>query len=320
MPRRWLLLIAALWVTAGVVWAQQQQAPVFRTGVDTVPIYATVLDEFGDFVQHLTEDQFEVRDDGKVQPVTFFEAGFQPITAVMLIDTSQSVTLSLDLEREAAEQFVVRLMPEDRARVGSFSHNIFISPAFTGDRDELLRVIRDDLDIGNPTRLWDAIDETITDLKPLGGRRVIVVLTDGSDTFSHKGSGEVLDRARAEGVLLYAIRVPGSRRIPEVLPAPSPHDLLMQLKRDQTPPRGSYNVLPDMARLTGGTSMPLGRNDDVNSMFTRLISELHGQYVLGFTPALIDGRVHNLKVRVKQPQHLTVRARQSYIAANPSGS
>jgi VWFA-related protein len=172
----------------------QRQEPVFRSGVRTVAIYATVLDEYGDLVRHLSADDFDVRDDGRRQDLTVFAEGFQPITAVVLVDTSQSMTPSLELAQSAAEQFVVRLMPGDTARVGNFSDRIVTSEPFTGDRDVLLRVVRGDLHIGKPTRLWEAIDQAIGALAPLGGRRVIFVATDGADTYSRTPPYDVFAR------------------------------------------------------------------------------------------------------------------------------
>src|SRR5689334_25415755 len=108
----WSVLVA----TVAVAVAHGQQAPVFRTGTETVALYATVIDRYGELARHLTRDDFEIFDQGKPQELSLFVSGQQPITAMVLIDTSQSMTLSLELAKAAAEQFVIRLMPGDRAR------------------------------------------------------------------------------------------------------------------------------------------------------------------------------------------------------------
>ena len=104
-----------------------------------------MFDRYGEIITDLAKPDFKVFDEGKRQDLTHFANGQQPITAVVLIDTSASMTPLLDLARAAAEQFIIRMQPGDRARVGSFNDRVDLSPEFTGDRDRLLRTIREDL-------------------------------------------------------------------------------------------------------------------------------------------------------------------------------
>ena len=290
-PRPLLMTVAALGLSAAVAGQQQ---PTFRSGNRTVPIYATVTDTTGRLVPDLERDDFEVWDNGKPVPLTVFDNAVQPISVVVMLDTSGSMTMNLDLLKEAATQFAIRLLPEDRARIGSFSDKIRIKPAdFTNDRDELVRILRDDIDYGNPTRLWDATDAGMTALKDIEGRRVVLVFTDGKDTSSDRSEGDVMARARDGEFLIYAI------------------GLRSQL-------RGQGVTQPDpglrkVAEETGGGYFELGRTDELNTTFTRVASELHSQYVLGFSPTVLDGKVHKLEVTTKRPG-LVARARKSYIA------
>ncbi len=108
-----------------------QQPPVFRGTTETVAIYATALDRYGEMVRNLERDDFIVEDDGRRQELTVFVKGLQPITAMVLVDTSASMTLNLDLARTAAEQLVIRMMPGDQVRVGSLSDRLDLSKDFT---------------------------------------------------------------------------------------------------------------------------------------------------------------------------------------------
>jgi VWFA-related protein len=298
------------------------QQPVFRTGVETVAIYATVLDQYDELVKNVTAADFDVLDDGKPQEVTIFEAGLQPITAILMIDTSESMALNVELARYAAEQFVIRMLPGDKVRVGSFSDAITISPAFTSDRDSLLDDIRERLHIGNPTRLWDAVDETMTDLAPLGGRRILVLFTDGDDTYSKRAAVTVLDRARSDELMVYTVQfrtTPFARR-QEIasMKMPSLKEAFMY-DPGRNPPPGEG--LRRLSAQTGGGNFVLGQNDNVGATFTRIAEELHFQYVIGFSPQKLDGKIHSVEVRPKK-KNLTVRARKSYYAAPkalPSG-
>ena len=219
----------------------------------------------------------------------------QPVTVVVMLDTSGSMTFNLDLLKLAAEQFVLRLLPEDKARIGSFSDKIIISPTFTNNRDELVRILHNDIQFGNPTFLWDAIDESMTALKDETGRRVVLIFTDGDDETSRRTTlRRVIARAQTEEFMIYAHR-----------PAQPDHGT-----RRRSPRRG----LRKLADETGGGYFELTRTADLGPTFTRVADELHRQYVLGFSPQTLDGRMHKLDVKVKLPG-MQVRARKSYLAS-----
>lgn len=272
-----------------------QDAPTFRTSSQTVAIYATAVDGSGRLVPDLQEQHFEVFDNGKPQKLTLFKSDVQPVTVVVMLDTSGSMTLNLDLLKAAAEQFVLRLLPEDRARIGSFSDKIRISPQFTSNRDDLVRILHTDITFGNPTFLWDAIDDSMSALAQESGRRVVLVFTDGEDQKSvREDFDSVMARAQSEDFMIYAIGLQS--------------EILGQRTR---PDRN----LRRLAERTGGGYFELRRTADLNSTFTRVADELHRQYVLGFEPSVLDGKVHELDVRIKV-NGVTARARKTYLASS----
>jgi Ca-activated chloride channel family protein len=297
--------------------AQDGQPPVFRGGAESVAVYATVLNRYGEMVVNLRRDDFVVEDDGSPQPLTVFVNGLQPITATILMDRSASMTLNLDLARNAAEQFVVRMLPGDRASVGTFSNRVDLGTDYTGDRDALLEGLNGSLHYGNPTKLWDALDETITAMAPLTGRRVILLMTDGIDTLSTRTVSDVLARARNEELMIYAVQFGTNWRAyeAELQLAPTLGQVLSSSARRPAATDG----LRRLKRQTGGGHFLLNQYDDINTTFTHVMQELHYQYVLGFTPRRLDGRLHDLRVKVNRPG-VTVRARQSYRAPRPAGA
>jgi VWFA-related protein len=313
MPRAWpsVTVSAAAWATVSLN-AGQQTPPQFRSGVETVAVHATVLDRYGSLVPDLKEEEFEVLDDGRRQTLTLFGRGLQPITAIVLLDTSASMTPALDLARLAAEQFVIRLLPHDRALIGSFSDSVTLGAAFTDDRDELLRSIREDVHVGNPTRLWDALDVAMTALRPETGRRVILLFTDGQDTVSDTRASALLERARVEELMVYAVQF--RTRVDPV--AEMSGVTGRALFRDRTGEVPPTEALRRISTQTGGGHFVLGEYDDVSATFTQVAQELRDQYTLGFAPRRLDGRIHRLDVRVTRPGTV-VRARQSYFAPAP---
>jgi hypothetical protein len=154
------LIVAALgFLMVGAAVRAQQEA-VFRGGTSIVPILATVLDADGRLVPDLERTDFTVLDNGKVQEIVFFQNDVQPFTVVVTMDFSFSMNNNLKLLKAAAEQFILRLLPDDKAQVGAFSDKINFSGTFTNDRDDLIAALGD-LQYGNPTRLYDAIDMSI---------------------------------------------------------------------------------------------------------------------------------------------------------------
>ena len=179
-----------------------------KVSTQTVPLYVTVTDAEKRLVPDLVREDFEIYDNGKLQTLTNFDNKVTPISVVVMLDTSGSMTLALDLVKQAAEEFLLRLLPEDKAKVGAFNDKIEVKPQtglpFSNNRDQLIRYLRD-LDFGYPTRLYDAVDYSINELKSADGRKVVLVFTDGADTASRMGAGDVTDRSRLDEVMVYSV-------------------------------------------------------------------------------------------------------------------
>jgi hypothetical protein len=157
------------------------QQPQFRTGADVVPVYATVRDKDRGFVLDLTRDDFELYDNGRKVPITQFTLATQPLSAVVLIDGSGSMIQEFDRALEGARNFVLRMLPEDRATIGSFADRVVLRPGFTSDRDALLAYLDDQFNVrvGAETHLWEAIVESSLALANEPGKRVVIVMSDG---------------------------------------------------------------------------------------------------------------------------------------------
>ena len=372
-----------------------QQTPVLRSGTHTVSVYASVVDGTGRLVTGLTRDDFVILDDGKPQELSVFTGDLQPITIVVMLDRSGSVAPQFAHVRDAAEQFITHLGEADRARIGSFSTTVRIDPvAFTNNRAELTRILREDLLDAGPTPLWNAAASAMTALAPESGRRVILMFTDGYDNpltaGPHVSLEDVRNRARADEIMLYGVglaiecektaavslpaallaspgapsfqakgrpaggrgggigRVPiqrgpaprspgrigggglprGPVPVPRVPPAGTPRrPPIIDQPRGGDPTGRWPTVLPaspcmatqpdpglrDVALDTGGGYFQLHTTDALGETFARVADELHRQYLLGFTPVNLDGKVHTLEVRMRDPS-LTVRARKTYVA------
>jgi Ca-activated chloride channel family protein len=292
-----LTIVLLTCLAAVVVAAQQPQTPIFRSGTEIVDLYVTVTDDNGRLVPNLVQEDFEILDEEELQEIVLFENEVRPITVVVMLDTSASMTPALDLLMAGAEQFLIRMLPDDRGKVGAFNSKIQILPEteFVGDRDALIRAL-DRLQFGNPTRLYDAIDASISALEGVEGRKVALIFTDGEDTQHEIGWKEALEQARAKEVMLYTIGLES--------------DYHNGVRRVRSRPDGR---LKTFAEETGGGYFELKDTDELGPTFTRVAQELHSQYVLGFAPTVRDGKLHELEVRVKQ-SGMTARARRTYQA------
>src|SRR5438552_3370066 len=130
-------------VTAALLAAAFAQQPVFRGTGEVVRVFVTVTDRDGRLVTTLGQGEFEVRDEGKPQPITLFDNTPKPIRLVVMLDVSGSMEGNLPLLRAAADQLFARLRPDDVVRVGTFGHEITVSPSFTHDLEQLRRALPD---------------------------------------------------------------------------------------------------------------------------------------------------------------------------------
>jgi Ca-activated chloride channel homolog len=315
MTRRLMYAAIAACVVAGGLAAAAQQ-PVFRAGSDVVRVFVTVTDRDGRLVTTLTRDDFEVRDDGKPQPITAFDNSPQPIRLVVLLDVSGSMAGNLPLLRAASQQLFARLRPDDRARVGAFGEDVTISAPFTHDPEALLAALPDRIAPDAPTPLWRGIDQALNAFKAEGDERpVILVLSDGKDSgptsFRERyvSQGEVIDRARAEDVMIYAIGMRSRSGRPRPQPGIGAGGLQAALMADWPDPG-----LARAAQETGGGYLEIRFGQDLGAAFAGVADELHSQYLLGYAPPKRDGRVHDIDVRLSA-RGLKARARKSYVAA-----
>jgi Ca-activated chloride channel family protein len=307
-------LTSAMVAAAAGLTAAAQQQPTFHGGSETVRVFATVTDRDGRLVTNLTKEQFEVRDDGKPQPIVVFDNSPQPIQLIVLLDVSGSMSGNLPLLRRSCEALFAELGPSDVARVGSFGIDIVISPEFTRDVATLEAALPEEIPRNAPTPLWRAIDTAMSSFDTKSDRRrVVMVLSDGKDedmTFSRHivTQVDVIDRARAEDVMVYGIGL-RSRMM-----APMSGGLagLNAAVVGSLPDPG----LARTAEESGGGYTDVLPRDDLGVAFARIVREMHSQYLIGYEPPKRDGKQHKIDVRVTA-KGLEPRARKSYVA--PTG-
>jgi VWFA-related protein len=300
-------------VTAGLL----AQEPVFRGAGESVPVYVTVLDDDDRLVTNLAREAFEIRDNGKPQPITVFDNSPQPIRLIVMFDVSGSMSGNVALLRAAAEELFTRLGPNDLVRVGTFGRDIDITPTFTRDLNELRAAVPASIPESAATPLWEALDRAIGELADVDGRAVVLVLSDGKDSMAPRfgkkfiSQLEVIERADREEVMIYSIGLYSRGSRPMVGIGPS--GLGAMMSADMPDPG-----LGRVAVETGGGYFEIRPRDDLGAAFARVVDELHSQYLIGFAPPARDGKRHRIEVRLKDGD-LEPRARKNYVAP-PKGN
>ncbi len=238
---------------------------------------------------NLRKADFTVSEDGVPQTITTFASGDFPLAVALAIDRSSSMAGErLALARTAARRFLQQLRPTDRAMLIAVASDIEIAAPLSTDRRPALDAL-DRLQPWSTTALHDAIIASVGMIQPAGGRRALILLSDGVDRYSHATASDALEAARRADVLIYPIAIGATR-----------------------PP-----LFPEIAALTGGQSFLLGDPRRIDRTLSTIADELRHQYLLGYTPSrpMTPARPEwrAIDVRVNRPG-VRVRARDGYLA------
>ena len=149
-------------------------------------------------------------------PITLFEGGVQPITMAILLDRSPSLFPVAQRAQSAVIELSRRLLPGDRACLGTFCQVVSLDPTLTADADALVKHLGDDVPWPAGTALWDAVEAGRAALEREGGRRVILVVSDAEDNCSRVDADALRARVQHEGIMFYAISIRGREGIDTV--------------------------------------------------------------------------------------------------------
>ncbi|MGB6482226.1 MAG: VWA domain-containing protein [Candidatus Acidiferrales bacterium] len=296
--------------------ANPPRAPGQRFTVGLVHLVAAVTDRRNKFVTDLTQNDFEVFEDGREQHITYFnrQAGL-PLRIGMLLDTSNSIRERLHFEQDAATDFLYNVIRrgQDQAFLMTFDNEPEVIQDYTGDVSQLSDVIQKQ-NAGGGTALNDAIylaSERLMDAPTPSGpngdiRRILVVISDGDDNLSDHALSDAIQMADRSGVSIYAISTNN-----DWVEVDTGNPQKLQYSEGD-------NILKELAEETGGRAFFPYRVDDLAQSFLDIGNELRSQYLIGYTPPYkeADGQFHKVELRVDR-KGLTVRSRKGYYATAP---
>ena len=185
---------------------EPQDVDTLKTDTDLVTVPVIASSRIGHYVGDLTKEEFKLSEDGVPQEVAFLATVNAPFHVVLLLDTSASTKEKLSMIQRAAVTFVEQLNTTDKVKVISFDDQVRDLNDFTSDKALLRSVISKTIS-GEGTKVYDAFARGLNSLRPITGRRAIVVFTDGvdwhSDSATFDGTLKNLDEL---GVIVYPIR------------------------------------------------------------------------------------------------------------------
>ena len=271
---------------------------IVRVSSTLVPIPASVVDGVGNAITGLRLEDFELRVDGQVRPISDMTRADTSVKLVMLFDNSGSVYLSREFEKQAAKRFFRRVMrPSDEAAIFSIESDSYLAQPLTKD---LLRLEYTIDSFGQPrgsTSLFDAVVDAAAYLRPYHGRRVLVIVSDGIETTSRNDFNSTLKQVLADDCQIFVVQT-------GLYDDANLRALAAERRMEQ------------LSGQTGGAVYIPRTTAELETAFQNIAADLAQQYVLSYYPGKErrDGSFHVIDLRIKARKDLRVRARRGYYS------
>jgi len=252
----------------------------------------------------LTQEDFQVFDNGTPQDLVTFGRDELPLTAVLLLDTSGSMVGGNRVEavRKGAQAFIDGMKPMDEAMLALFSDRLLQFTPFTEDKSVLARDLGT-VEAAGGTAVNDFLYMSLKLLEGRNGQRVVVLFSDGSDVHSVLSASDALWKARTGQALIYWIQLTGGEKRKSFVSA----------WRDYKSNDREYEVLEKAVVESGGRIERIDRIEDLEAAFRGILRELREQYAVGYYPSNLkgDGSWHKVDVRVRGGGR--ARTREGYV-------
>jgi Ca-activated chloride channel homolog len=283
---------------AGSIGAQDQRRAI-QVQTNLVNILASVIDSHGQPVVNLTQDQFDLAEEGQPQKIERFEAQTnRPLDLILMVDASASTYKDLKFEGEAAAGFIRKVVrPEDRLAVFEFDEDVTQLEDFSADVPKLQAAVRR-IAPGAGTSIYDALVLGSRSIRrrPEGRRRAMILVTDAGETTSVAHFEDARRAAITSEALLYSI-------------------VIRPVKNENGRNTAGEHALITITDSTGGALFILDDLDQIDKMFDEIDRELRTQYLLGYYPNPLPPAGSYRHVDLKVSTGDLVRYRKGYFTA-----
>jgi Ca-activated chloride channel homolog len=290
---------------------REQDRAVFRVATQAVRVDVFV-GHGGRALPGLTAEDFEIYDDGKIQALDSVSVRTVPLSVVLALDTSTSVAgRTLDLLRESASAFAEHLSDGDRAALLTFSHHLSLRSTFTTDGSPLRGALRD-VQADGATCWYDALFAALEILEPERDRPMVLLFTDGADTYSWLTEEQLLPLVLESNAIVYAV----TRGEPPTVPDIRTTADRARWRQARAEHARRTRVLRKVTDESSGRLVETDSYDRLQTLFLEILDEMKTRYVLTYSPPepVRDGW-HELQVKVKR-NGVDVRARRGYFYEN----
>jgi VWFA-related protein len=276
---------------------QPQAGPGYSISV-TVPVVSVdvvVTDNNGNYLKDLKKENFRVSEDGTVQTIASFAPSEAPITMVLLLEFSklgyQFFTYNA---RNWAAAFLNNLKPNDWVALETFNMRSSVDVDFTHNRDEIMQGLYEMVyPPFSESNLFDSLSDVLDRMKDVKGKKAVLVLASGIDTFSRMTLDQTLKRIRETDATIYTVGVGEQMFINQ-----APGAFGQQLIYIQ-----AQNQLKTFAAMTGGRSWLPRFDGEIPSIMQDVAQSLRNQYTLTYSPSneTLDGKYRKIKVDLVAP-------------------
>jgi len=300
---------------------QQAPAPI-RVTAPEVMVDVVVTDDEGGFVTGLKKENFRIAQDGVRQSITSFEQSQAPLTTVLLVEYNRLAEgWFLENAKSWGATFLRQLEPKDWVALSSFAMRPKVEVDFTHSRPDIEQGLASLIYPGfTEANLFDAIGDTLGRLERVKGKKSIVILASGLNTFSQVSLDEVLNQARASNVAIYSVGTA------------EPYFMQQEMRGGGTTMTyyEAQRNLRAFTEATGGKSWFPRFEGEIPGIMSDIAARLRNQYSLTFTPGSqsLDGKFHKIKVELLaangspltsidqngKQRKVRVYARQGYVA------
>ena len=270
--------------------ASGQESQTLTVDVRMVEVYASVFDVKGHRVQDLQKGNFEISEDGVRQKVEVFEPQVDGLTIALLVDTTASMEHELPRVKNAIGDLLNLLSPDDNIGLFSFSSRLKTLQPFTKDRSAVMNSLMSTRAEGG-TALYDALAQLARDLSKTGGKKVILLFTDGLDNRSVLTLQSATTTIRRVGVPIYTV---------------AQGEILQNNE--------SLKRLRALAAETNGIAFEARSAGDFRDIFVKVAQDLEHLYLLGYYSTNPDPQAEWRRISVRVPQHpdFKLRAKEGY--------
>ena len=290
-----------------VLSAAGGQQATFRAGIDLVNVGVTVTDRHGNFITDLNAEDFEIVEEGRKQPISYFGRGDQsasapPLHVGLLFDTSGSMGEDIKLARSAAVRFLNTLSDAVDMTLVDFDTEVRVARYGQREFPRMVERIRGRQPSGW-TAMYDALGVYLDGAAENEGRTILVLYTDGGDTRSAIAFGDVMTLVRASDVTIHTVGF---------------------LEHQSSVARMTQRLrLMEIAEATGGQAFFPSAMKDVEVAYDKVVAQIRAQYILGYssTRTAQDGRWRKVDIKVTRPdlKDARVQSRRGYFALYKEG-